>query len=47
MHQGVAADLGPRRDYSVEELVTIAAPESPLIVVLDGIFSLLFFRLGW
>ena len=36
-HQGIAADLAPPRDYSLEELVTLAAPEPPLIVVLDGI----------
>jgi 23S rRNA (guanosine2251-2'-O)-methyltransferase len=36
-HQGIAADLEPPRDYSLEELVTLAAPDPPLIVVLDGI----------
>ena len=36
-HQGIAADLQPPRDYSLEELVTLAAPDPPLIVVLDGI----------
>ena len=37
VHQGVVAELEPPRDYSVEELVAAAAPEPPLIVVLDGI----------
>jgi len=37
VHQGIVADLDPPRDYSVEELVAGAAPEPPLIVVLDGI----------
>ena len=37
VHQGVIAELEPRRDYSVAEIVAAAAPEPPLIVVLDGI----------
>ena len=37
VHQGIVAELDPPRDYSVEELVAGAAPEAPLIVVLDGI----------
>ena len=37
VHQGVVADLEPPRDYSVEELIAAAAPQAPLIVVLDGI----------
>jgi 23S rRNA (guanosine2251-2'-O)-methyltransferase len=37
VHQGVVAELAPPRDYSVQELVASAAPEPPLIVVLDGI----------
>src|SRR5687768_6095737 len=37
VHQGIVAELEPLRDYSVEELVAAAAPEPPLIVVLDGI----------
>ena len=37
VHQGVVAELEPPRDYSVAELVAAAAPEPPLIVVLDGI----------
>ena len=36
-HQGIAADVEPLRDYSVEELVRLAAPDPPLLVVLDGI----------
>ena len=36
VHQGVVADLGAARDYSVSELVHSAAGV-PLIVVLDGI----------
>lgn len=37
VHQGVVAELEPLRDYSVEELVAAAAPDAPLLVVLDGI----------
>ena len=37
VHQGIVAELEPLRDYSVEELVAAAAPEPPLLVVLDGI----------
>ena len=37
VHQGVVADLAPPRDYSIHELVASAAPDPPLIVVLDGI----------
>ena len=37
VHQGLVAELEPLRDYSVQELVEGAAPEPPLIVVLDGI----------
>ena len=36
-HQGIVAELEPIRDYSVEELVSGAAPQPPLIVVLDGV----------
>jgi 23S rRNA (guanosine2251-2'-O)-methyltransferase len=36
-HQGIVAELQPSRDYSVEELVAAAAPEAPLLVVLDGV----------
>jgi 23S rRNA (guanosine2251-2'-O)-methyltransferase len=37
VHQGIAAELEAPRDYSVADLVSAAAPEAPLIVVLDGI----------
>ena len=37
VHQGIVAELEPLRDYSVEELVAAAAPEAPLLVVLDGV----------
>jgi 23S rRNA (guanosine2251-2'-O)-methyltransferase len=37
VHQGVVAELEPLRDYSVAEIIDAAAPEPPLIVVLDGI----------
>jgi 23S rRNA (guanosine2251-2'-O)-methyltransferase len=36
-HQGIVAEVAAPRDYSVEGLVAAAAPEAPLIVVLDGI----------
>ena len=37
VHQGVIAELEPPRDYSLAELIASAAPEPPLIMVLDGI----------
>ena len=37
VHQGIVADVEAPRDYSITELVASAAPEPPLIVVLDGI----------
>jgi 23S rRNA (guanosine2251-2'-O)-methyltransferase len=37
VHQGVIAEIDEPRDYSVEELVAAAAPDAPLLVVLDGI----------
>jgi 23S rRNA (guanosine2251-2'-O)-methyltransferase len=37
VHQGIAADAAGMRDYSVAELVALAAPEAPLLVVLDGV----------
>jgi 23S rRNA (guanosine2251-2'-O)-methyltransferase len=37
VHQGVVAEVDAPRDYSVAELVSAAAPEAPLLVVLDGI----------
>lgn len=36
-HQGVVAELASVRDHSVQDLVALAAPEPPLLVVLDGI----------
>jgi 23S rRNA (guanosine2251-2'-O)-methyltransferase len=37
VHQGIVAELEALRDYSVEDLVSAAAPAAPLLVVLDGI----------
>jgi len=37
VHQGIVAELQPLRDYTVEQLVAAAAPEPPLLVVLDGV----------
>lgn len=37
VHQGIAAELDAPRDYSLGEIVAAAAPDPPLIVVLDGI----------
>ncbi|HZB25376.1 MAG TPA: 23S rRNA (guanosine(2251)-2'-O)-methyltransferase RlmB [Vicinamibacterales bacterium] len=37
VHQGIAADLEAPRDVSVDEIVAAAAPDAPLVVVLDGI----------
>ena len=37
VHQGVAADVDAPRDYAVEDLVSAAAPDAPLLVVLDGV----------
>jgi 23S rRNA (guanosine2251-2'-O)-methyltransferase len=37
VHQGVVAEVEEARDYSVQEVVAAAAPDAPLIVVLDGI----------
>ena len=37
VHQGIVAELDALRDYSVEQLVAAAAPEPPLLVVLDGV----------
>jgi 23S rRNA (guanosine2251-2'-O)-methyltransferase len=36
-HQGVVADVEAPRDYAVTDLIAAAAPDAPLIVVLDGI----------
>ena len=37
VHQGVVAELEPAPEYSVAEIVAAAAPEAPLLVVLDGV----------
>jgi 23S rRNA (guanosine2251-2'-O)-methyltransferase len=37
VHQGVIADLEAQRDWSIAEIIAAAAPDPPLIVVLDGI----------
>ena len=37
VHQGIVAELDPVRDYTVEQLVEAAAPQAPLLVVLDGV----------
>jgi 23S rRNA (guanosine2251-2'-O)-methyltransferase len=37
VHQGIVAEIEGMRDYGVEELVAAAAPEAPLLVVLDGV----------
>jgi 23S rRNA (guanosine2251-2'-O)-methyltransferase len=37
VHQGLVAEIEVPHDYSVKELVAAAAPEAPLLVVLDGI----------
>jgi 23S rRNA (guanosine2251-2'-O)-methyltransferase len=37
VHQGIVADVDAARDYSIAELVDGAAPQAPLLVVLDGI----------
>ena len=37
VHQGIVAELQEVRDYSLREIVEGAAPDAPLVVVLDGI----------
>jgi 23S rRNA (guanosine2251-2'-O)-methyltransferase len=37
VHQGIVADIDDPRDYSLRDLVASAAPDAPLIVVLDGV----------
>jgi len=37
VHQGIAADVEAPRDYTVEDLVAAAAPDAPLLLVLDGV----------
>lgn len=36
-HQGIVADIDLPRDCSIEDLVAAAAPDAPLLVVLDGV----------
>jgi 23S rRNA (guanosine2251-2'-O)-methyltransferase len=37
VHQGIVGELEAAPDYSVQELVAAAAPQAPLLVVLDGV----------
>src|SRR5687767_8292562 len=37
VHQGVVAEVEAVHDYSIQELVDAAAPQPPLLVVLDGV----------
>jgi 23S rRNA (guanosine2251-2'-O)-methyltransferase len=37
VHQGIVADIDDPRDYGLRDLVESAAPDAPLIVVLDGV----------
>ena len=37
VHQGIVADVDDPRDYSLQDIVQSAAPDPPLVVVLDGI----------
>ena len=37
VHQGIVAELEAAEEYSVEDLVAAAAPQPPLLVVLDGV----------
>ena len=37
VHQGIAADVEAPRDYTVADLVAAAAPDAPLLLVLDGV----------
>jgi 23S rRNA (guanosine2251-2'-O)-methyltransferase len=37
VHQGIAADVDAPRDYGIDDLVAAAAPEPPLLAVLDGV----------
>jgi 23S rRNA (guanosine2251-2'-O)-methyltransferase len=37
VHQGIVAEIDDPRDYGIRDLVESAAPDPPLIVVLDGI----------
>jgi 23S rRNA (guanosine2251-2'-O)-methyltransferase len=37
VHQGLVAEVDAPRDYGIADLVAAAAPEAPLLVVLDGV----------
>lgn len=37
VHQGIVAELAPLEDHSLQAIVAAAAPDAPLIVVLDGV----------
>jgi 23S rRNA (guanosine2251-2'-O)-methyltransferase len=37
VHQGLAAEVDAPRDYGIDELVSAAAPQPALLVVLDGV----------
>lgn len=37
VHQGIAAELAALEDYSLQTIVAGAAPDAPLVVVLDGV----------
>jgi 23S rRNA (guanosine2251-2'-O)-methyltransferase len=37
VHQGLAAEVDAPRDYGIDDLVSAAAPQPPLLVVLDGV----------
>ncbi|HEY7499381.1 MAG TPA: 23S rRNA (guanosine(2251)-2'-O)-methyltransferase RlmB [Vicinamibacterales bacterium] len=37
VHQGVVADVDEPVDYAIADLVAAAAPDAPLLVVLDGV----------
>lgn len=37
VHQGIVAEVDMPRDYGIRELVDLAAPSAPLLVVLDAI----------
>ena len=37
VHQGIVAEIDAPRDYSLREIVEAAAPDAPLIAVLDGV----------
>jgi 23S rRNA (guanosine2251-2'-O)-methyltransferase len=37
VHQGLAAEVDAPREYGIDELVAAAAPDAPLLVVLDSV----------